>query len=227
MARIVFTKKWAERIQLQGNKLQAAGAVREGTVRDRILLAASACFAERGIRPVSMVHICDAVGMSPSEIRLHFETKDDIVLALLERLQGMGLGDLPDLRPETVAAFVCERLRSWRATGASNAAFVLEAVAEGTRRARVAGATAEALALERHALVALLQARMRQACKALPEAEVRGRVFALQCFVEGVVLRVAREPDMDLDIVGESVRRFVAQAVPSFEPETPALGVCA
>jgi len=41
------------------------------------------------------------------------------------------------------------------------------------------------------------------------------------------VLRVAREPDMDLDIVGESVRRFVAQAVPSFEPETPAFGVCA
>lgn len=35
-----------------------------------------------------MVSICDAAETSPAEIRHHFATKDDIVLALVERLQG-------------------------------------------------------------------------------------------------------------------------------------------
>jgi len=196
---------------------QAVGARDEEPARNRILSVAATCFAQRGIRAVSTVCICDAAEASPDEIRRHFATKDDIVLALLERLQGLGLGSLTALTPETVADFVCERMRCWRATGAANAAFMLEAVAEGARRARVAGASMQAVVQERQALVALLQAHLREVHRFLPEAEIRGRVFALQCFVEGVVLRAAREPDMELDVVRESVRRFVAEVVPGFE----------
>jgi AcrR family transcriptional regulator len=206
---------------------QAGGAHDESSSRNRILSVAATCFAQRGIRAVSMVCICDAAETSPDEIRRHFATKDDIVLALLDRLQGLGLGSLTELTPEAVAAFVCDRMRCWRTTGAANAAFMLEAVAEGTRRARVAGANAQAVIRERQALVALLQARLRQANRSLPEAEIRGRVFALQCFVEGVVLRASREPDMDLDVVRESVRRFVAELVPSSESAAPAPGAYA
>ncbi len=203
------------------------GAQDESSSVDRILSVAAICFAQRGIRAASMTHICDAAGASPAEIRRHFATKDDIVLALLDRLQGLGLAGLTELTPEAVAAFVCDRMRCWRATGTANAAFMLEAVAEGARRARVAGAGAQALARERQVLIGLVQARLRQAGRTMPDAEVCGRVFTLQCFVEGVVLRAAREPDMDLEVVRQSVRRFVAELIPSFDSAAPVSEGCA
>ena len=186
--------------------------------RIHILSAASTCFARHGIRAVAMTQICDAAGVSAAELRRHFETKEEIVLALLDCLQGRGLGSLPELSPDAVAAFVQERLSKWRASGPSNAAFMLEAVAEGTRRARVPGAGAQALTRERDALFARLSERSRQAGQPLCDAEIRGRVFALQCFVEGVVLRAVREPDVEIELVAESVRRFVALALPTHEP---------
>lgn len=55
------------------------------TVRDGILLASRDLFFEKGLTASSMRDIANAVGLAQSSLYNHFETKDALVMAVMER----------------------------------------------------------------------------------------------------------------------------------------------
>lgn len=55
------------------------------TVRDGILLASRDLFFEKGLSASSMRDIANAVGLAQSSLYNHFETKDALVMAVMER----------------------------------------------------------------------------------------------------------------------------------------------
>ncbi len=52
--------------------------------REEILIAALDCFAENGNRGTSLTEIADRVGVTHTAVRYHFETRTDLILAVLE-----------------------------------------------------------------------------------------------------------------------------------------------
>jgi len=56
-----------------------------GTARDRVLNAARTLFAQHGVSGASLQMIADHLGVTKAAVYHQFHTKDEIVLALLER----------------------------------------------------------------------------------------------------------------------------------------------
>src|ERR1700742_4076593 len=54
-------------------------------VRQRILDTASTLFYERGVRAVGVDLVVDASGVAKTSLYRHFRTKDDLIVAFLER----------------------------------------------------------------------------------------------------------------------------------------------
>lgn len=52
--------------------------------RDRILEAATRCFAERGFHEATIQDICDRAGLSKGGLYTYFRSKDEILAALIE-----------------------------------------------------------------------------------------------------------------------------------------------
>ena len=65
--------------------------------RDQITAAALACFAEKGFQRTSMADIIAASGLSAGAIYLHFESKQQIALAVGRQVLGRRLSELDDL----------------------------------------------------------------------------------------------------------------------------------
>src|SRR6185437_13687935 len=62
----------------------AAGA-ESSEVRQRILDTASALFYARGVRAVGVDLVVEASGVAKTSLYRHFRTKDDLIVAFLER----------------------------------------------------------------------------------------------------------------------------------------------
>jgi AcrR family transcriptional regulator len=62
-----------------------AGGRRSGRARERILAAAYELFSRRGIRAVGTDEIVERAGVARSTLYRHFRTKEDLVLAFLQR----------------------------------------------------------------------------------------------------------------------------------------------
>ena len=71
--------------------------------REQIAAAALACFAEKGFQRTSMADIIEASGLSAGAIYLHFESKQQIVLAVGRRVLGRRLGDLESMGADSLA----------------------------------------------------------------------------------------------------------------------------
>ena len=65
--------------------------------RDQITAAALTCFAQKGFQRTSMADIIAASGLSAGAIYLHFESKQQIALAVGRQVLSRRLGDLDDL----------------------------------------------------------------------------------------------------------------------------------
>jgi AcrR family transcriptional regulator len=62
--------------------------------REKILSAASSVFAEKGYQRATTREIADLAGVSEGLIYSYFETKDHLLLAILEKLASSGLDEL-------------------------------------------------------------------------------------------------------------------------------------
>ncbi|MGD8359415.1 MAG: helix-turn-helix domain-containing protein, partial [Lysobacterales bacterium] len=60
-------------------------ATRKQAQRERILSAAQACFVESGFHAASMANIAETAEMSPGLIYRYFESKNAIILAIIDK----------------------------------------------------------------------------------------------------------------------------------------------
>ncbi len=88
--------------------------------RDRLISAADEIFRERGYVNASIVEISEAGGVGRATFYLHFSSKVDIFLALLDELQATGFASADDLNAVlqnpsrvTIAVWIREALSWW------------------------------------------------------------------------------------------------------------------
>lgn len=198
---------------------EGAGALpdRASAQRDRILNAAKRCFIEHGFHAASMSSIADAADISAGLIYRYFESKNAIILAIIERQLAEKRADIASLQPGVdFAGRIGELVARWRAgdVRAMSPALFLEMSALGTRDAQIGNALRAADRLTRGDFSAWLKQRAERAGKPLADADAEVRAFALQCLVEGLALRVVREPD-----IGDAqVAALMAQTLPAILP---------
>lgn len=71
--------------------------------RDRIIEAAIALFNEKGTAAVSTNHIAANVGISPGNLYYHFRNKEDILCAIYDQMDAVGLADYQAIIAEAPA----------------------------------------------------------------------------------------------------------------------------
>lgn len=74
------------------------------STRERILDVALDLFAEQGYEPTSLREIAERLGVTKAALYYHFSSKEDIFMALHERLHGAAAASVERLRSEPVTA---------------------------------------------------------------------------------------------------------------------------
>lgn len=199
------------------NMRGGAGQERASAQRDRILAAAKQCFIEHGFHAASMASIAEAADISAGLIYRYFDNKNAIILAIIERQLAEKRADIASLQPGVdFAARIGELVARWRASDerAMNPTLFLEMSALGKRDPQIAAALAESDRLTRGDFAAWLRQRAAGSGQALSDAEADARAFALQCLVEGLAVRVVREPDIGDAQVAELLARTLPILLP-------------
>jgi AcrR family transcriptional regulator len=200
MTRRAISERHVE-LALQPATLQAPFVkVRAARQRERILDAAELCFIQSGFHAASMVHIAKTAGMSAGLIYRYFDSKSAIVKAIIERhlesdLHKM-IGRLNSA--EDLSQIILQLFESWRRRDdpKMNPVLMLELATESTRDPKIARAvrSKDRAIGERLAQSLCRSARSRGA--RLPAATARSRAVMLHCLVEGLALRVVRDPKL-------------------------------
>lgn len=190
----------------------AAPAERAKAQRARILNAAEQCFAERGFHAASMAAIAETARVSAGLIYRYFKSKSAIVLAITERQLAARRADIARLQAgDDLASRIAELFDAWRRrdSKAINAALFLEISAEGSRDAPIGQALAAADRISRAEFSEWLRREARASGHEPDAGDIRARAFALQCFIEGLAIRAAREPDADPATLTASMDLFL------------------
>lgn len=191
--------------------------------RERILVAAQQCFIRHGFHAAGMAAISTAAGMSPGLIYRYFDSKNAIILAIIQRQLDDKRSSIDSLPLQTDwEARIRELFAGWQRgdTSLMNPALFLEMSAQATRDPAIADALAAADEASRRHFLAWMRAHAQAQGALVPEDELRTRALALQSFIEGLAIRAVREPGMDAARVAAAVRRFVP-ALLRFEAGEP------
>lgn len=185
--------------------------------RNRILDAAQKCFIEHGFHAASMASIAAAAKVSAGLIYRYFESKNAIILAIIDRLLQERRADIAGLRSGSdLVTRIRELFASWQVSdpGVMNAALFLEMCAQATRDPQIA----QAMICSAHLGDAEFSEWLRQtsgsAGLVLTAAQAQQRAFAIQCYVEGLAVRAAREPTLDPSLVTKSLELFLPHLLP-------------
>jgi AcrR family transcriptional regulator len=168
--------------------------------RERILCAALKCFIERGFHAASMANIADEAQMSAGLMYRYFENKNAIVLAIVERQLEEKCEAIRRLHSsENIASRLVQVFENWRSRcpDTMSVALLLEMSAEATRSPQIAEALPVADARMRAELQAWLGRSRSEGGMGLPADAAASRALLLECLVDGLALRAAREPQLD------------------------------
>ncbi|QIL19537.1 TetR/AcrR family transcriptional regulator [Thermomonas sp. HDW16] len=183
--------------------------------RNRILDAAQKCFTERGFHGASMAMIAETAQMSAGLIYRYFAGKSELIHGIVSRQIELMADDLQVFQSgaRDAASFIVERFRedadsAGKEGGAARMlepALILEIVAESGRDPVIASAFD---ALDRHVDVALgawLARPREQGGLGVPAAQLPARVLVLRSVFDGLKMRQARHPKMDLELLHEAL----------------------
>jgi AcrR family transcriptional regulator len=179
---------------------------------ERILCAAQKCFIEHGFHAAGMALIAETADMSPGLIYRYFNSKNAIILAIIQRqLENARAGiralhDAPDVAAAAFDAFDCWRRADPRLM---NAALFLEMSAEASRNPELATALATSDNEIRKEIANWLAAPLEAGGKGLPSELARVRAVSMQCWMEGLAIRALREPDIEPAILQAAIREFM------------------
>ncbi|MEX2495212.1 MAG: TetR/AcrR family transcriptional regulator [Woeseia sp.] len=194
----------------QASKTEA----RSRAQRERILAAAHACFVERGFHAASMANIAETAGMSAGLIYRYFESKDAIILAIIERQLEDSRADIAKLRSDTnfVSCF-SDLFTRWQSNDAQpmNPALMLEMTAEASRNPEIAGALATSDRITGGDFNGWLAQAARKEGREPAGDEITARAFALRCFLGGLAVRSIRDPDIDPSVLRQALELVLPQ----------------
>lgn len=172
--------------------------------RERILTAARQCFVEHGFHAASMASIAQTAGMSAGLIYRYFASKNDIIVAIIEQQLTLLRADLALLDNSVdLAARLAEGCGTCASSPLSNPsqrlspALFLEMSAEATRDPEIAAALNAFDAAVRGDIAAWLGRDREHGGYSLPENLSPARALMLQCLIDGLKVRAAREPGID------------------------------
>jgi AcrR family transcriptional regulator len=200
MSRRTLSERTAAPVVAPVKSQASFAALRVQRQRERILDAAELCFIQSGFHAASMVHIAQTADMSAGLIYRYFDSKSAIVKAIIERhLES----DMPKMigrlnSAEDVTRVVLQTFDSWqrRDDPKMNPVLMLELAAESTRDTKIA----HAVRSKDQAIGERLAQSIRRSAQArgvkLTAAAARSRAVMLQCLVEGLALRVVRDPKL-------------------------------
>lgn len=183
--------------------------------RERILNAAQKCFVESGFHAASMATIAETADMSPGLIYRYFKSKNEIILAIIDRQLELLRMELAALDGSTdISVGVAEKYGSADQHGVSSALF-LEMSAEATRDAQIGTAVQEFDATLRMDIRAWLSRDKALGGRGLPYDSTGARALMLQCLIEGVRVRETREPGLDRELLKAGLEEVLSKLLGS------------
>ena len=184
--------------------------------RDRILCAALQCFIDDGFHGASMARIAETAQMSAGLMYRYFENKNAIVLGIIRRQLEISRANVRQLHSSSdVATALLAAFERWCEGDSTsmNPALFLEISVEATRNPPVAAALHDFDVSIRAELQAWLHRDRAAGGAGLPTALAAERALALQCFIDGLAMRSAREPGLDRIQLRAAVQDFVDKAI--------------
>ncbi|SFS14300.1 transcriptional regulator, TetR family [Dyella sp. OK004] len=186
--------------------------------RERILAAAQQCFVKYGFHAASMANIAEAAEMSAGLIYRYFPNKSAIVLAIIERQTEIELEDIRALSASTdFTEALIEAFVIWSKPTPDmrmmNAALFLETSAEATRDKQVAAAIHHADDLCFAEFLAWLTRPREEGGLGMTSALSERRSLVFLCIIEGLAVRAARDPKMDLDLLRSALAEVMPRLV--------------
>lgn len=176
--------------------------------RDRILNAARSCFVKHGFHAASMAKIAETAAMSPGLIYRYFDSKNAIILAIIEQQLEQARADIAALEPDADLVPVLTQLFTrWQRDDCElmSPALMLEMTAEATRDPQIARALADADRVTGADLDSWLDKAARRNGNDASSRQVEARSFLLRCLLGGLALRAIREPELDPDVLVDSL----------------------
>jgi AcrR family transcriptional regulator len=168
--------------------------------RERILDAAQRCFVDHGFHAASMAQIAQAAGISVGLAYRYFDGKHAIVLAIIARQLETKRARIEEFCGcDDLLEALLARVRAWQAGSPDdmNATLFLEMSAEASRSPEIASAIRASDALLRDEFEGWLRRDPRAGGRGLSADDARLRVVLVQCLVEGLLVRAARDPELD------------------------------
>ncbi len=182
--------------------------------RERILGAARQCFIDKGFHGASMGLIADTAAMSPGLMYRYFPSKNAIVLAIIERQLEHSRKRIQQLEGSAdMASAIVQSFRQWREgdPAAMHGALFLETSAEGSRDAQIGAALRASDRQTRGDLLAWFAPLPPGRGDRHAEHPRESHAVLMQCLIEGLAVRVIREPDLDLDALEPALRQLIGQ----------------
>jgi AcrR family transcriptional regulator len=182
--------------------------------RERILDAAEVCFIQHGFHAASMAGIAQTADMSAGLIYRYFDNKAAIVKAIIERhLESEHYRKIGLLHSaEDVSRSILETFDSWRRREdpKMNPVLMIELAAESTRDPEIARAVRTKDRAFEPNITALVRRIAATRGVKLTLAAARSRAMVLQCLVEGLAMRVVRDPKLQRATLKPALEAVVA-----------------
>lgn len=184
------------------------------TQRRRILTAAQKCFVEHGFHAASMATIAETAEMSAGLIYRYFKGKTEIIQAIIERqleVTREKLGQMHAAVSTDMAARIIESLdeRGLRDEDSISGTLFLEMSAEATRDPQIAAALRTFDATVRSEIGNWLSRSKEKGGYGLPKSIVPARALMLICLLEGLQVRVTREPALDRALLMDALSEIL------------------
>jgi AcrR family transcriptional regulator len=176
--------------------------------RERILTAARKCFIEHGFHAASMAAIAETAEMSAGLIYRYFAGKNEIIVAIIEQQLTLLRADLALLDNSVdLAARLAEGCGTCGTTRAQrlSPALFLEMSAAATRDPEIAAALNDFDGAVRADIAAWLSRGRVNGGYGLPEKLSPARALVLQCIIDGLKVRAAREPSLDHALIRQAL----------------------
>lgn len=178
--------------------------------RARILAAAKTCFVKHGFHAASMAAIAETAQMSPGLIYRYFDSKSEIILAIIEQQLELARAEIASLDNSIdLGMAIWESVASPACEDRMDPVLFLEMSAEASRDPKIAAAVRSSDLILRAEFCDWLARSTDEGGLGIPEPRNKAVALILQCILEGLRVRQTREPDMDLAILKTALASFL------------------